>query len=53
MHLFVENKPVKRHNEFELSNLDSPLVCIEAIDKLLNNINASDSQTNPIKLKNK
>ena len=51
MHLFVENKPVKRHNEFELSNLDSPLVCIEAIDKLLNNINASDSQTNPIKLR--
>ena len=49
--LFVENKPVKRHNEFELSNLDSQLVCIEAIDKFLNNINASDSQTDPIKLR--
>ena len=29
--MFAENKPVKRHNETQLNNLDSQLVCIEAI----------------------
>ena len=38
MHMFAENKPVKRHNEAQLNNLDSQLVCIEVIGKFPKNI---------------
>ena len=51
VHMFAENKPVKRHNETQLNNLDSQLVCIEAIGEFPNNINVSDSQINAIKLR--
>ena len=51
MNTFVENKPVKRHNETHLNNLDSQLVCIEAIDEYPKNINVSDSQIDAIKLR--
>ena len=33
VHMFAENKPVKRRNETQGNNLDSLLVCIEATDK--------------------
>ena len=33
MHMFAENKPVKRRNETQGNNLDSRLFCIEATDK--------------------
>ena len=29
VHMFAENKPVKRHNETQLNNLNSQLVCTE------------------------
>ena len=51
VHMFAENKPVKKDNETQLSNLDSQLVLIEAIDKLTENINVSDSQIDAIKLR--
>ena len=51
VHMVAENKPVKRHNETKLNNLDSPLVCIEAIDEFPTNINISDSQIDAIKLR--
>ena len=51
VHTFTENKPVKRHNETQLNNLDSQLVCIEAIDEFLKNINVLDSQIDAIKLR--
>ena len=44
VHMFAENKLVKRHNETQLNNLDSHLGCIEAIDEFPKNINVSDSQ---------
>ena len=49
--MFAENKPVKRHNETQLNNLDSQLVCIEAIYEFTKNINVSDSQIDAIKLR--
>ena len=51
VHMFAENKPVKRHNETQLNNLDSQLVRIEAIDELPKNINVSDSQIDTVMLK--
>ena len=51
MHMFAENKPVKRHNETQWNYLDSRLVCIEAIDKFPKNINVSDSQIYAVKLR--
>ena len=39
VHMLAENKPVKRHNEIQVNNLDSQLVCIEAIDEFLKNTN--------------
>ena len=51
VHTFTENKPVKRHNETQLNNLDSQLVFIEAIDEFLKNINVLDSQIDAIKLR--
>ena len=51
VHTFTENKPVKRHNETQLNNLDSQLVCIEAIDEFPKDINVSDSQIDAIKLR--
>ena len=53
MHTFAENKPVKRHNETQLNNADSQLVCIVCIliDEFPNNINVSDSQIDIIKLR--
>ena len=36
VHMFTENKPVKRHNETQLNNLGSQLVCMEAIAKFPN-----------------
>ena len=49
--MFAENKPVKRHDETQLNNLDSQLVCIEAINKFPKNINVPHSQIDAIKLK--
>ena len=51
VHMFAENKLVKRHNETQLNNLDSQLGCIEAIDEFPKNINVSDSQIYANKLK--
>ena len=51
VHMFAKNKPVKRHNETQLNNLDSQLVCIEAIDEFPKDINGSDSQIDAIKLR--
>ena len=51
VYTFTESKPVKRHNETQLNNLDSQLVCIEAIDEFLKNINVLDSQIDVIKLR--
>ena len=51
MHMFAENKPVKRHDETQLNNLDSQLVCIEAINKFPKNINVPHSQIDAIKLR--
>ena len=51
VHMFAENKPVKRHNETQLNNLDLQLLCIEAIDEFPKNINVSDSQIDAIKLR--
>ena len=51
VHMFAENKLVKRHNETQLNNLDSHLGCIEAIDEFPKNINVSDSQIDAIKLR--
>ena len=51
VHMFAENKPVKRHNETQLNNLGSQLVCIEAIAEFPKNVNISDSQIDAIKLK--
>ena len=51
LHMFAENKPVKRHNETQLNNLDSQLVCIEAIDEFPKNINVSGTQIDAIKLR--
>ena len=51
VHMFAENKPVKRHNETQLNNLDSQLVCIEAIDEFPKDINLSDSQIDAIELR--
>ena len=51
VHMFAENKPVKRHNETELNSLDSQLVCIEATDKFQKNINVSDSEIDEIKFR--
>ena len=49
--MFVENKPVKRHNETQLNNLDSQLIFIEAITEFPKKINVSDSQIDAIKLR--
>ena len=49
--MFAENKPFKRHNETQLNNLNSQLVCIEAIDEFPKNVNVSDSQIDAIKLR--
>ena len=49
--MFAGNKPVKRHNATQLNNLDSQLVCIEAIYEFTKNINLSDSQIDAIKLR--
>ena len=46
-----KNKPVKRQIKTQLNNLDSQLVCIEAIDEFPKNINVSDSQIDAIKLR--
>ena len=56
MHTFAENKPVKRHNETQLNNADSKLVCIvciliDELPKNINDINVSDRQTGIIKVK--
>ena len=51
VHMFAENKPVKRHHETQLNNLDSQLVCIEAIDELPKNNIVSDSHIDTIKLR--
>ena len=39
VHMFAENKPAKKHNETQLNNMYSQLVCIEAIDEFPKNIN--------------
>ena len=49
--MFAENKPVKRHNETQLNNLDSQLIFIEAITEFPKKINVSDSQIDAIKLR--
>ena len=49
--MFAENKLVKRHSETQLNNLDSQSVCTDAIDELPKNINVSDSQIDPVKLR--
>ena len=49
--MFTENKPFKRHNENQLSNLDSQLIFIEAITEFPKKINVSDSQIDAIKLR--
>ena len=51
VHMFAKNKPVKRHNETQLNNLDSQLVRVEATDEFPKNINVSDSQIDAIKLR--
>ena len=53
VHMFAENKPVKRQTETQLNNSDSQLVCIEATDEFPKNINVSDSQIDAIKLRKK
>ena len=49
--MFAGNKPVKRHNVTQLNNLDSQLVCLEAIYEFTKNISVSDSQIDAIKLR--
>ena len=51
VHMFTENKPVKRHNETQLNNFDSQLVCIKAIGEFPKNINVPESQIDAVKLR--
>ena len=50
--MFAENKPIKKHNETHLENLDSQLVCIDAADEFSRNITVSESQIDAIKQRN-
>ena len=47
--MFAETKLVEKHNENNLNNLDSRLVCVYAIDKFPRNITVSESQIDAIK----
>ena len=49
MHMFVEDKPAKEHNETKLSTLDTQLILIDAIDKIPKEIVLSQSQIDAIK----
>lgn len=49
VHMFAETKLVEKHNENNLNNLDSRLVCVYAIDKFPRNITVSESQIDAIK----
>ena len=46
--MFAKNRPFKKHNEIHLNNF-SRLVCIDAIDIFLRNINVLESQLDAIK----
>lgn len=47
--MFTENKPVKKHNETHLSNLDSQFVYIDALEESSGNITVSKSQIDTTK----
>ena len=44
VHMFVENKPAKEHNETQLNNLNSQLIFIDAIDEIPKDIVLPQSQ---------